>query len=77
MTIALRLTKNVSPYDVKAFAPYKEKFQAIEASSIDDLDLLTVEIKAKLNCLVIDPNAPRVHCMHISLLFLINDFLMS
>jgi len=63
METALKLTKNVSPYDVEAFAPYKEKFQAIEQSSIDDLDLQIVEKKAKLNCLVIDPNAPKVYCI--------------
>lgn len=74
METALKSTKNVSPYDVKAFAPYKERFRAIEQSSIDDLDLLIVEKKAKLNCLIIDPNAPKVYCLHISLLILIHYF---
>lgn len=39
----------------------KDKFDAIEESDIEDLDVLIVEKKAKLNCLNIDPNAPQVN----------------
>jgi len=39
----------------------KDKFDEIEESEIEDLDVLIVEKKAKLNCLNIDPNAPQVN----------------
>lgn len=61
LQVSLHWSRGISPYDKKLFAPIKENFDAIEQNDIEDLDLLIVEKKAKLNCLSIDPNAPRVY----------------
>lgn len=58
--VALCWSRGISPYDKKLFQPMKENFDGIEQFDIEDLDLLIVEKKAKLNCLNIDPNAPQV-----------------
>lgn len=63
--VALFWSKGVSPYDAKLFLPMKEKFEGIDADDVEELDVLIVEKKAKLNCLNIDPNAPQVNCMQI------------
>lgn len=59
--VAVHWTQGVSPYDKNLFQPFKEKFDSIEQDNIEDLDLLIVEKKAKLNCLNIDPQAPMVY----------------
>lgn len=59
--VAVYWTQGVSPYDKKLFQSFKEKFDSIEQDDIEDLDLLIVEKKAKLNCLNIDPQAPKVY----------------
>ena len=61
LDVAIHWSSGVSPYDKTLFQPIKEKFDRIEQTDIEDLDVLIVEIKAKLNCLNIDPNAPQVH----------------
>ncbi|XP_050058944.1 structural maintenance of chromosomes protein 5 [Aphis gossypii] len=58
--VAVHWSKGLSPYDKTLFQPMKDKFDAIEESDIEDLDVLIVEKKAKLNCLNIDPNAPQL-----------------
>jgi len=58
--VAMHWTNGVSPYDKTLFQPMIDKFNSIEQSEVDDLDVLIVEKKAKLNCLNIDPNAPQV-----------------
>jgi len=60
LDVAAHWTNGVSPYDRTLFQPLMEKFESIEQSDVDDLDVLIVEKKAKLNCLNIDPNAPQV-----------------
>jgi len=60
LDIARHWTNGVSPYDKTLFQPMIEKFENIEQNDVDDLDVLIVEKKAKLNCLNIDPNAPQV-----------------
>lgn len=62
--IALSWTRGVSPYDIQLFAPLKEKFSKIDQNDIDELDTLIIEIKAQLNCLNVDPKAPKVYCIH-------------
>jgi len=59
--VAVYWSKGLSPYDKTLFQPMKNKFDEIEQSDIEDLDVLIVEKKAKLNCLNIDPNAPQVN----------------
>lgn len=59
--VAIHWSKGLSPYDKTLFQPMKDKFDEIEQSDIEDLDVLIVEKKAKLNCLNIDPNAPQVN----------------
>lgn len=58
--VAVHWSKGLSPYDKTLFQPMKDKFDEIEQSDIEDLDVLIVEKKAKLNCLNIDPNAPQL-----------------
>jgi len=58
--VAIFWSNGVSPYDKNVFQPMKEKFDNIEQTDVEELDVLIVEIKAKLNCLNIDPNAPQV-----------------
>lgn len=60
LDVAIHWSSGVSPYDKTLFQPIKEKFDRIEQTDIEDLDVLIVEIKAKLNCLNIDPNAPQL-----------------
>lgn len=62
---ALKWSQGVSPYDKQLFAPLKEKFDNIDECELDELDELIVEMKAKLNCLNVDPSAPEVYayCM--------------
>lgn len=60
LDVAIHWTNGVSPYDKTLFQPMIEKFKNIEQDDVDDLDVLIVEKKAKLNCLNIDPNAPQV-----------------
>lgn len=60
LDVASHWTNGVSPYDKTLFQPMIEKFKNIEQDDVDDLDVLIVEKKAKLNCLNIDPNAPQV-----------------
>jgi len=66
---ALYLTHGVSPYDKQLFEPLKEKFGKIDQEDVDDIDLLIVEIKAKLSCLNINPKAPRVMLLHTHVIF--------
>jgi len=61
LDVAIHWSRGVSPYDKTLFQPFKEKFDDIEQSEIEELDVLMVEKKAKLNCLNIDPNAPQVN----------------
>ncbi|XP_026817249.1 structural maintenance of chromosomes protein 5 [Rhopalosiphum maidis] len=60
LDVAIHWSRGVSPYDKTLFQPFKEKFDDIEQSEVEDLDVLMVEKKAKLNCLNIDPNAPQL-----------------
>ncbi|VVC40914.1 Hypothetical protein CINCED_3A020659 [Cinara cedri] len=60
LDVALHWSQGVTPYDTALFEPFKEKFDSIEQNDISDLDELIVEMKAKLNCLNIDPNAPKI-----------------
>ncbi|KAL4131729.1 hypothetical protein QTP88_009002 [Uroleucon formosanum] len=60
LDVAIHWTNGVSPYDKTLFQPMIEKFKNIEQDDVDDLDVLIVEKKAKLNCLNIDPNAPQL-----------------
>jgi len=60
LDVAVHWTNGVCPYDKIVFKPILEKFNSIEQNDVDDLDVLIVEKKAKLNCLNIDPNAPQV-----------------
>jgi len=60
LDVAVHWTNGLSPYDKTLFQPMIEKFENIEQNDVDDLDVLIVEKKAKLNCLNIDPNAPQV-----------------
>lgn len=60
LDVAVHWTNGLSPYDRTLFQPMIEKFESIEQNDVDDLDVLIVEKKAKLNCLNIDPNAPQV-----------------
>lgn len=64
LEVALYWTKGVSPYDKNLFKPIKETFETVEQNDIDDLDLIIVEKKAKLNCLNIDKNSPQVCYVH-------------
>lgn len=57
---ALHFTRGVSPYDKELFIPIKDSFDLLEQNSIEDLDELTIDLRAKLNALHIDPNAPQV-----------------
>lgn len=59
----------MSPYDKTLFQPMIDKFNNIEQGEVDDLDVLIVEKKAKLNCLNIDPNAPQVKWEQLMLTF--------
>lgn len=54
LDVAIHWSRGVSPYDKTLFQPFKEKFDDIEQSEIEELDVLMVEKKAKLNCLNID-----------------------
>lgn len=60
LDVAVHWTNGLSPYDRTLFQTMIEKFDSIEQNDVDDLDVLIVEKKAKLNCLNIDPNAPQV-----------------
>ncbi|XP_022172006.1 structural maintenance of chromosomes protein 5 isoform X2 [Myzus persicae] len=60
LDVAVHWTNGVCPYDKILFPPILEKFNSIEQIDVDDLDVLIVEKKAKLNCLNIDPNAPQL-----------------
>ncbi|XP_016657266.1 structural maintenance of chromosomes protein 5 [Acyrthosiphon pisum] len=60
LDVAVHWTNGVSPYDKTLFQSMIEKFANIEQNDVDDLDVLIVEKKAKLNCLNIDPNAPQL-----------------
>lgn len=61
LEVALKWSQGVTPYDTILFEPLKKKFDSIEKNDIDELDELIIEMKAKLNCLNIDSNAPKVY----------------
>lgn len=60
LKVALHWSQGISPYDEQLFRSMKADFESIEQKEYEDLDVLIVEKKAKLNCLNIDPNAPKV-----------------
>lgn len=60
LDVALHWSRGISPYDKQLFQSLKADFDTIKETELEEMDSLIVEKKAQLNCLNIDPNAPKV-----------------